>query len=316
MAEAAVPIALGLGSAGAGALGGLFAPEGQEFDSFENLTGPGGTRLGPREQLERAIQGQDAVAKLLSQFATSPTSLPSAFVQQPMSFTNGPGGVGGLPMPIGVTAFDQANPFFSPQGPGGGSRFGPGANPGGTVFTGGPPGGGGDGPGGTDIFNPGPGGPVGPDREGPFGGRGGAGGGGGGDGTIHIGGGATGGAPPLPPPVKPPPGPPPTKTPPKQKPVGGKEGPPEKPKPDPPPVKMPADLTGFLPTDDEVPEGTVDTGETYTFPWEAAPLSMPSGNAGGFDPSIFTADPQRNGSMSEFARLLSQFGIDPTKKVT
>jgi len=142
MGAAALPI----GAIGASALGSLFAPEGQEFESFEN-TQYDGTNLDPKARLAAAIQAAQNVGNVLGNRLNEPINLSSSFVQQPGVFSGG-----GLPMQIGVTSFDQANPFYSPRFPGVNARFGPGANPNSGNFLGNPPGGGG--PGGNEPLSP------------------------------------------------------------------------------------------------------------------------------------------------------------------
>jgi len=114
---------LALGSGVAGGLGPLFAPEGQELQSFEGVNRNGIT-IDPADRLAATAGLAEHFLPLFNDNFTRDIDLSSSFVQQPAVFSGG-----GLPMDIGVTAFDTQNPFFSPGFPGGpDAQFGPGAN--------------------------------------------------------------------------------------------------------------------------------------------------------------------------------------------
>lgn len=96
------PTAQLLGMLGAGIggpmLSAMFAPEGQELQSFQDVPG-----LKPTDFLGQTRDLMGELGGLLSDRASQPVSLPSAYVQQPGAYTGG-----GLPMPIGVVGQDPA----------------------------------------------------------------------------------------------------------------------------------------------------------------------------------------------------------------
>ena len=119
--------ALAIGSAAAGFGSGFFAPEGQELEGFSgsrHTTDPF-TGQNRRQDISAPEALADAMGNTQSGFGqaihraqqpvTLENTLPSAFVQQPATFSGG-----GLPFDVGVTAFDPANPFYSPTPPPGG----------------------------------------------------------------------------------------------------------------------------------------------------------------------------------------------------
>lgn len=75
----------------------MFAPEGQELNSFE------GTDVDPREILSGTHGMLGEFGRALSNRALTPVSLPSSYVQQPGAYAGGT-----LPFPIGVVASDPA----------------------------------------------------------------------------------------------------------------------------------------------------------------------------------------------------------------
>lgn len=79
-------------------LSSLFAPEGQELSSFE-----GQGAIDPRAMLSNANTLINRIGRGITDRAATPVSLPSAYAQQPGSYTGG-----GLPMPIGLVASDPA----------------------------------------------------------------------------------------------------------------------------------------------------------------------------------------------------------------
>jgi hypothetical protein len=96
------PVATMIGMLGGGLggplLSGMFAPDMQERQSFEGEPG-----LSPTDFLGRTRDIMGELGSVLSDRASQPVSLPSAFVQQPGAYTGG-----GLPMPIGVVGSDPA----------------------------------------------------------------------------------------------------------------------------------------------------------------------------------------------------------------
>lgn len=96
------PVAQMIGMLGAGiggpVLASMFAPEGQELQSFQDVPG-----LRPTEFLGRTRDVMSELGQLLSDRAGQPVSLPSAYVQTPPAYTGGT-----LPMPVGVNAQDPA----------------------------------------------------------------------------------------------------------------------------------------------------------------------------------------------------------------
>lgn len=90
--------ALIAGQLGGPVLSSLFAPEGQELSSFE-----GRGALDPVSMLSNVNSLIGRIGKGVSERASTPFSLPSAYVQTPANFTGG-----GLPMPIGVSGEDPA----------------------------------------------------------------------------------------------------------------------------------------------------------------------------------------------------------------
>jgi len=93
----AADYALLAGQLGGGLLGGMFAPEGQERQSFE------GTDVSPLAMMRQANQFTTNFGKALAGRAANGVSVPSAVVQQPGAYTGG-----GMVMPIGVVASDPA----------------------------------------------------------------------------------------------------------------------------------------------------------------------------------------------------------------
>jgi len=91
---------LGMIGAGVGGpvLASMFAPEGQELQSFQDVPG-----LRPTDFLGQSRDLMGELGGLLSDRASQPVSLPSAYVQQPGAYAGG-----GLPMPIGVVGEDPA----------------------------------------------------------------------------------------------------------------------------------------------------------------------------------------------------------------
>lgn len=92
--------------AGGGALSGLFAPEGQEIESFDSAAG----RAAGIDPITAATDSRKMITDLgrvFSAYADQPVNLPSSLVQGLPTFTGG-----GLPAPIGVTGKDpaRANP--------------------------------------------------------------------------------------------------------------------------------------------------------------------------------------------------------------
>lgn len=79
-------------------LSAMFAPEGQELQSFSDVPG-----LNPATYLGDVNGLMAELGRVLSNQASQPVSLPSAYVQQPGAYTGG-----GLPMPIGVVGMDPA----------------------------------------------------------------------------------------------------------------------------------------------------------------------------------------------------------------
>lgn len=104
----AADYALLAGQLGGGLLGGMFAPEGQERQSFE------GTDVSPVAMMRQSNAFTTNLGKALAGRVAGGVNMPSAYVQQPGAYTGG-----GLPMPIGVVASDPAlvNPsLLSRQG--------------------------------------------------------------------------------------------------------------------------------------------------------------------------------------------------------
>lgn len=141
-----------LGSAGIGALGGALSgsdqvvPESMAHPGVQNIL-----EIDPRRSLDAARRATTGLGEWMQERVGRGVQLPSAYVQQPATFHGE-----GLPMPIGVTAFDQYNPYFTPsmgpgQGSGGPGAGGPGGPPPGSTTPGGP---GGPGGGGPDLFGP------------------------------------------------------------------------------------------------------------------------------------------------------------------
>ena len=93
----AADYALLAGQLGGGLLGGMFAPEGQERQSFE------GTDVSPLAMMRQSNALAGDLGKALAGRAAGGVNLPSAYAQQPGSYSGG-----GLPMPIGVVASDPA----------------------------------------------------------------------------------------------------------------------------------------------------------------------------------------------------------------
>jgi hypothetical protein len=95
------PVTTGLllgGSLGGPILSALFAPEGQEIQSFE-----GKGTLDPVAMMTTVQRLMENLGAGIAERAASPISLPSSYVQTPTAFTGG-----GLPFPIGVSAEDPA----------------------------------------------------------------------------------------------------------------------------------------------------------------------------------------------------------------
>lgn len=92
---------------GGNALSSLFAPDGQELQSFEGegarIPGSTYTTLDPRHTLGVAQGNISGMLGTLRDRASQPINLRGATVQQPPVFTGG-----GLPMPIGVSGTDPA----------------------------------------------------------------------------------------------------------------------------------------------------------------------------------------------------------------
>lgn len=86
------------GAIGGPLLGSLFAPEGQERQSFED-----NPNTSPSSLMESNKNILDSMFGTLMTRANAGVSLPSAVVQQPGAYTGG-----GLPMPIGLVASDPA----------------------------------------------------------------------------------------------------------------------------------------------------------------------------------------------------------------
>lgn len=80
-------------------LSSLFAPDGQELSSFE-----GKGELDPTRMLGKSNALFNELGRILADRASQPVILPSAFAQQPGSYTGG-----GLPMPIGLTSVDPTD---------------------------------------------------------------------------------------------------------------------------------------------------------------------------------------------------------------
>jgi len=93
----AADYALLAGQLGGGLLGGMFAPEGQERQSFE------GTDVSPLAMMRQSNQFATNLGRALGARTARGVSLPSAYVQQPGAYSGG-----GLPLPIGVVASDPA----------------------------------------------------------------------------------------------------------------------------------------------------------------------------------------------------------------
>lgn len=83
---------------GSNAISALAAPEGQELQSFEGIPG-----LAPGEIMGDARDLIGELGSVLSQRASQPIQLRSAYAQQPPVYTGG-----GLPMPIGLSGVDPA----------------------------------------------------------------------------------------------------------------------------------------------------------------------------------------------------------------
>lgn len=91
---------IGMLGAGIGGpvLSSLFAPDGQDVQSFE-----GHGAIDPATYLGHVNDMMGELGRVLANRASSPVSLPSAVVQQPGVYSGG-----GLPMPIGVVGMDRA----------------------------------------------------------------------------------------------------------------------------------------------------------------------------------------------------------------
>lgn len=87
-----------IGSSLAGpVLSSMFAPEGQELKSFS------GTGVDPTQMLSGVNDMLSTLGRSLADRASTPVSVPSAYVQQPGAYTGGT-----LPFPIGVVGSDPA----------------------------------------------------------------------------------------------------------------------------------------------------------------------------------------------------------------
>lgn len=87
-----------IGSLGGPVLAGLFAPEGQELQSFS-----GHGSIDPVNMLHNTNTLIGRLGDAITNRAAQPIELRSAFAQQPTAFTGG-----GLPFPIGLSGVDPA----------------------------------------------------------------------------------------------------------------------------------------------------------------------------------------------------------------
>lgn len=87
-----------IGSLGGPMLASMFAPDGQQLQSFS-----GHGALDPVNMLDMANTLIGRVGRGVTDRAATPISLPSAYVQQPGAYTGG-----GLPFPVGLVASDPA----------------------------------------------------------------------------------------------------------------------------------------------------------------------------------------------------------------
>ena len=87
-----------IGSIAGPSLAAMFAPDGQELNSFE-----GKGQISPVAMMSQTNALMNALGKALTSRAMTPISLASSVVQQPGAYTGG-----GLPFPIGNVATDPA----------------------------------------------------------------------------------------------------------------------------------------------------------------------------------------------------------------
>jgi hypothetical protein len=117
---------LAAASIGGNILAQMFAPDGQEIQSFDTPEGRA-RGIDPYGVMDEAHNGVKNYGNLLQEILGRDVTLPSSYVQSPPTITGG-----GLPMPIGVSGRDpalndpklltkpgiQSSPFFTETGPG------------------------------------------------------------------------------------------------------------------------------------------------------------------------------------------------------